>query len=115
MTCCNGLGQRVRGRVNVVRGGVRGLVRAALGTEPPDSRVLAKRGSLCFGVSGQIGPCEKLGIGLVCKECGCLAMAKIRVASEACPLGKWGPEPPIGSNPSVDRPGPRLPVGPPQV
>jgi hypothetical protein len=27
----------------------------------------------------------------VCNECGCVASAKVRVATERCPIGLWGP------------------------
>jgi hypothetical protein len=32
--------------------------------------------------------CEKAKLG-ICKQCGCVIDFKIRLKSEACPLGKW--------------------------
>ena len=34
------------------------------------------------------GNCPKLAAG-VCRECGCVARLKVKVASQSCPLGKW--------------------------
>lgn len=33
-----------------------------------------------------------------CRKCGCSTWAKLRMASEACPLGKWGAVPPKTEN-----------------
>lgn len=90
MPCCDGLRGRVAVAARTIGGGLRGLSSAALGSEPPGSATLAERALQCFGTLGRKAPCSRLGMGLVCRACGCLAMAKIRVASQACPLGRWG-------------------------
>jgi hypothetical protein len=90
MSCCGRT--RISGAVVARRlaNGASGLAKAALHLQTPPGSVVAGRALQCFGSSGQVPPCERLGVGLVCLECGCLAMAKIRVASQECPLGKWG-------------------------
>jgi hypothetical protein len=32
--------------------------------------------------------CDRLD-GLRCKECGCMIAAKVRLATDKCPLNKW--------------------------
>ena len=67
--------------------GAIGLTKAALGRERADDATIATRYALCMA-------CDKHAIG-VCTACGCLCAAKVRVASEACPDGKWhATEPP---------------------
>ena len=36
--------------------------------------------------------CEKIELG-ICTECYCIVAGKTSIASEACPLGKWGAYP----------------------
>jgi hypothetical protein len=36
--------------------------------------------------------CDRLTAIKLCKECGCVIPAKIRLRPVSCPLGKWGPE-----------------------
>lgn len=115
MGCCEQKRERGPGAVKSLGEGVRGLIRAAARVEYPGDQVVASRARHCVGNGQGEVPCGSLGGGLVCLQCGCLAMAKIRVASEACPLGKWGAVPAVR-----DRSGPspssrRLPIGPPQV
>lgn len=70
----------------IARGAI-GLTKAALGMERADDATIATRYALCMA-------CDKHAIG-VCTACGCLCAAKARVASEACPDGKWqATEPP---------------------
>ena len=90
MPCCDGVGRRWQSAADRISGGIRGLTSAALGTEPPGTEVLAERSAQCFGVPGFSSACPALGMSALCRVCGCLAMAKIRVASQECPLGKWG-------------------------
>ena len=115
MGCCDGFRRGVHRAAGTIGGGMRGLSRAALLSEVPGRAVLADRARRCFGEPGRSAPCEMLQFGLVCRACGCLAVAKVRVASEACPLGKWGvalPERPFAGQ----RPGRSLaPVRPPDM
>jgi hypothetical protein len=90
MCCCDGLRRRMATAARTIGGGASGLTKAALDLEPTSRAVVAGRVRQCFGVPHEVAPCDRLGMGLVCRECGCLAMAKIRVASQSCPLGKWG-------------------------
>jgi hypothetical protein len=39
------------------------------------------------------GPCDQRTEGGRCAGCGCWIVAKTRIATETCPLGRW-PEPP---------------------
>jgi len=95
MGCCDRLRRGIASATNTIGRGAGGLAKAALDLEPPPRAVLAGRAFQCFGAPGQSAPCERLGAGLLCLECGCLAFAKIRVASQECPLGKWGAVPPV--------------------
>ncbi len=69
--------------------GATGLAKAALGLDAASEHVRASREATCFGVSGQAPPCDRVRWGGICSACDCLIPAKIRVASESCPLGKW--------------------------
>lgn len=115
MGCCDGLGRRVRLAGATIAGGVQGLSRAAMLSEPPSPGILAQRARQCFGDPDGRAQCNRLSMGLVCRECGCLAVAKIRVASEACPLGRWGAEASVRPQPPQARQGSRRPIEPPQV
>lgn len=94
MGCCDHTRHAVASTGRTIASGMGGLTIAALHLETPSRAVLAGRALRCFGIPGQVPPCERLAMGMVCRECGCLAMAKIRVASQECPLGKWGAVPP---------------------
>ena len=61
--------------------GAAGLAKAALGLERANDEVIADRTRLCHA-------CDKYRHGF-CGQCGCLIAAKVRVGSEACPVGKW--------------------------
>ena len=115
MGCCDGLRRRVDAAARRIAGGVRGLSSAAILSERPGGDVFGERSRLCFGEPGRTAPCDRLGLGLVCRACGCLAMAKIRVASEACPLGKWGAVPPERAFSGAGPRGSRALMEPPQV
>lgn len=69
--CCGG---------GIVHGAI-GLAKAGLGIDAAGRELEAKRHRICWG-------CDRRK-GLLCGECGCLLMAKIKVKSEACPLSKW--------------------------
>ena len=89
MGCCDGVRRGVHRAAGTMGNGIRGLSRAAMRADLPAWDTLAERSRECFGERGRSAPCAMLGLGLFCRACGCLAMAKVRVASEACPLGKW--------------------------
>ena len=65
--------------------GAIGLTKATLGIERSDDATIAARYALCMA-------CDRHAIGL-CTACGCLCAAKVRVAGEACPEGKWSAAP----------------------
>lgn len=52
--------------------------------KPADSPMALKRLEVCKG-------CEHW-TGSKCKKCGCFTSLKVRLPSEACPIGKWGKE-----------------------
>ena len=95
--CCSGGRRRPRPTTDSITRGLRGLAMATARLQLPNNEVLAFRRHQCFGDSDKGAPCDRLAMGALCKECGCLAAAKIRVASEACPLGKWPAVPSVGS------------------
>ena len=49
-----------------------------------DQDIIDKRRAIC-------DDCE-FKMGLNCKKCGCFIKAKTRVATTACPVGKWDKE-----------------------
>lgn len=65
--------------------GATGLAKAAMGLDRADDATIATRYALCMA-------CDRHAIGL-CTACGCLCAAKVRVAGEACPEGKWSASP----------------------
>jgi hypothetical protein len=79
--CCGG------GRS--VAHGIAGLTKAALRLDRAPFEDIRSRAAICVGADGQKGACEMLQWGLICSKCNCLVTAKIRVASERCPLDKW--------------------------
>jgi hypothetical protein len=52
--------------------------------KPSDSPMALKRLEVCKG-------CEHW-TGSKCKKCGCFTSLKVRLPSEACPIGKWSKE-----------------------
>lgn len=89
MGCCDGVRAGAAKAASSLGYGVRGLSKAVTFSDRPPVEVIVERARACFGDPGRGPPCDRLGWGLVCRECGCLAAAKIRVGSEECPLGKW--------------------------
>lgn len=69
--------------------GVKGLAKAAAGVDRAPDDVIAQRQATCSA-------CEQGAGRALCGVCGCLLAAKLRVASESCPLDppKWGATPP---------------------
>jgi hypothetical protein len=68
-----GLGDMVRGAV--------GVAKAALGVQAAPVAEVQARWAFCQ-------QCDQHDCGR-CLACGCFTGAKIRVAGESCPLGKW--------------------------
>jgi hypothetical protein len=83
-----------------LRRGLVGLTTAAARLDPVPVDQLRRRHALCLGAGGRPA-CERLVLGSVCSACHCLVAAKVRVASERCPLGKWGPATGIMTPPGV--------------
>lgn len=52
--------------------------------QPSDSPMALARLKVCQG-------CEHW-TGTKCRKCGCFTALKVRLPSEACPIGKWGKE-----------------------
>lgn len=56
---------------------------ARSGMATADQATVEERRSICRG-------CDRFDAEAdMCRECGCYLAAKVRMASEACPLGKW--------------------------
>ena len=69
--------------------GIVGMMRAAPKVlsamlKPSDSPMALKRLEVCKG-------CEHW-TGSKCRKCGCFTALKVRLPSEACPIGKWAKE-----------------------
>lgn len=69
---------------SVIRGAV-GLAKAKFNLEPVEAPTLEQRLAICESCPEHLSEFDK------CRICGCNIPAKCRVASEKCPLGKWGP------------------------
>jgi len=65
---------------DLVRGAV-GVAKAALGVQAACDETVRSRWAACL-------ECDAHDCGR-CRECGCFTGAKIRVAGESCPRGKW--------------------------
>lgn len=61
--------------------GIIGLTKAHAGFDKADDATMSERQSICE-------QCEQNDLGR-CQKCGCYLWAKVRVASERCPAGKW--------------------------
>lgn len=70
-----------RGVASMIRGAV-GLAKSELGIGAASEEEVSDRRSICIG-------CDKQVLG-VCSECGCYCAAKVKIAKERCPIGKWG-------------------------
>jgi hypothetical protein len=68
-------------------GAARRHVRSGLQVTPTD--ILADREALCRACEWWDDSALK-GTGR-CKKCGCSTWAKLRIATERCPIGKWEP------------------------
>lgn len=64
--------------------GIVGITKAITGVGAASEEQQSSRYRICI-------ECPKDNRGM-CGECGCVIAAKIRNASEACPIGKWLPE-----------------------
>lgn len=61
-----------------------GSIRAADPPELADETTIQNRLATCAA-------CEHFAAPASCRLCGCAATGKIRLLSESCPAGKWGP------------------------
>lgn len=74
--------------------GAWGLVRARLGVDRAHDAVVAQRRAACRRCEHAI-PCRHATTRMcACAVCGCRLRAKIVLASETCPLGRWHVEQP---------------------
>jgi hypothetical protein len=74
--CCGG---QAANMVAQVIGSIRRWAKS--GFAMASKEVVKERTAICKG-------CDKLK-GLRCDECGCVIAAKVRLATEKCPLAKW--------------------------
>jgi hypothetical protein len=61
---------------------------ASSGMATPPTEILANREATCRACPEWDAAALK-GTGR-CRKCGCSTWAKLRMATERCPLGKWG-------------------------
>lgn len=61
--------------------GASGITKAITGTDPVTRDVRLAREAECDACDQRRGP--------MCNRCHCVVAAKVRVASERCPLNKW--------------------------
>lgn len=69
-----------KGLKRLILGGAK-LLKSELGIDAADAETVQNRKNICLG-------CEKYNFG-VCEDCGCFTAAKVKLNSEACPMGKW--------------------------
>ena len=72
--------------ISAVKAGTR-FARSGFSTTPPD--ILAEREATCRA-------CPEWDAAALnstgrCRKCGCSTWAKLRMATERCPIGKWDP------------------------
>jgi len=70
-----------RSVAGIIKGAV-GLAKSELGIGAASKKEIDDRRAICIG-------CDKQVLG-VCSECGCYCAAKVKIAKERCPIGKWG-------------------------
>lgn len=76
-----------KGFLQRVRDGVKGLGKAAFRIDAAPADIEADRLAICGGCDQ-----NKVGsLGRYCGLCTCYIRAKVKIASEKCPDGKWGP------------------------
>lgn len=71
--------------------GAIGVGKAFLGVDATEEDIVKARWTACSGNSaegGDVPKCDQNHYGQ-CKHCGCYIAAKIRIANEQCPIGKW--------------------------
>ena len=89
----NGCGTCGQGVIQTVAHGVAGLAKAALQIDRTPPSLMELRVRQCVGhpTGGEdaIEPCPAFKAGFFCEDCGCIVAAKLRVASETCPRGRW--------------------------
>jgi hypothetical protein len=76
MSCCH-----------KISNGFTGLAKAAIGNDRAPSDKVKSRRTICLKCPQAVVFSEVLPIR--CKSCGCILMAKTRIAGEKCPEGKW--------------------------
>ena len=62
------------------------FARSGFTTTPPE--ILAEREAICRACPEW--DAQALNATGRCRKCGCSTWAKLRMATECCPLGKWG-------------------------
>jgi hypothetical protein len=62
----------------------------ASGFQHTKEKTLTQRLEICHGC--EFWNSKAFGNTGRCMKCGCSTWAKIRMATERCPIGKWGPE-----------------------
>lgn len=66
--------------------GAAGIAKAVLGIDAADAETAKRREAVC-------GACEHVtltaGVLRRCEICGCALAAKVKIAGEKCPIGKW--------------------------
>tara|TARA_R110002051_G_scaffold126604_1_gene200202 strand:+ start:206 stop:796 length:591 start_codon:yes stop_codon:yes gene_type:complete len=73
-----------KGLMGLIKGGAK-LLKAELGIDAADEATMATRKALCLD-------CPIYDFGVCLEEkggCGCFVAAKVRIAGEECPKGKW--------------------------
>jgi hypothetical protein len=76
--------------------GATGIAKAIVGADRADADTIKARAEACRccpnharGSKFADQPCKDVAWNSVCTGCSCLLVAKIRLASETCPAGKW--------------------------
>jgi len=79
-------GIRTRAGARRIAHGAAGLAKAAAGLGKADGNVMMRRWAMCDSCRHA----EKFaGIVQTCGICHCMLRAKIRLADESCPIGRW--------------------------
>lgn len=76
------MSEQPKGIVRRIAHGAAGLAKVAAGADRADKATVTARLAVC-------GDCEQGAGRRLCGACGCVIKVKVRLASEACPEGKW--------------------------
>ena len=90
---CLDVDKKPCGKMHKIVHGAAGLFKAAVGIDAAEQAVVDARTKLCLDCPHNVAPVMGRLSGIAglrqCDICSCLIKAKVLLASEKCPEGKW--------------------------